>query len=187
MFRDCSRLLMDNPRRAYRRAAALDIDGDGIPEAMFETEGSGIVVMKWGGEAFYDVTPPGLRMLLPAAVSRVALPGPMNAAAEATGERLHFLYAGVVLHDAALLGQPLALITGDFDQDREPEVFVLNEEESNQLFAFRDGGWREVHCGAALLNEDVKRAGVAADFDGDGKLELFIATLGPLRLLKAAT
>jgi hypothetical protein len=182
MFRDRSALLADNPRRAYFAAAALDLDGDSRLEAILWPS----TVLKWGGDALYDVTPANLRLQDPPTPSKVlqVLDTP-PATFKAEGADLNIYYAGVLLHTAPLLEEPLALLSADFDGDGRCEVFVLNPREANQLFAQRDGGWREVHCGPALLSGFVKRAALAADLDHDGHPELLVATLTSLHLFKA--
>lgn len=55
MFQSLTRLLMDNPPQLYAGMAVLDMDGDGFDEVYVAAHAGRNLVLKWGGEAFYDV------------------------------------------------------------------------------------------------------------------------------------
>lgn len=55
MLRDLSSTLADNPAQSYTGMAVLDLDGDGELECVVAAYGGRNLVLKWGGDAFYDV------------------------------------------------------------------------------------------------------------------------------------
>ncbi|MFN0008787.1 MAG: CRTAC1 family protein [Planctomycetota bacterium] len=80
-------------------------------------------------------------------------------------------------------GNGLGVICGDFDGDGRADVFVANDGTMNQLWLNRGEGRFEdaalLHGCAVDLN-GVAKAGMgvaAADFDGDGDEEVFVANL----------
>jgi hypothetical protein len=74
----------------------------------------------------------------------------------------------------------LGVVVADFDDDQLPDVFVANDALPNFLF-FNDGGWRFTEgglvAGVAVAADGKARAGMgtdAADYDGDGLLDLIV-------------
>jgi hypothetical protein len=55
MLIDCSALLADNPAQWYTGMAVADLDGDGAFECYVAAQGGRNLVLKWGGDAFFDV------------------------------------------------------------------------------------------------------------------------------------
>ncbi len=55
MFETNTHLLADNPSRIYQGIAVSDLDGDGAYECVVGAQGGRNLVLKWGGDAFYDV------------------------------------------------------------------------------------------------------------------------------------
>ncbi len=55
MFATLTHLLADNPAQIYQGIAVSDLDGDGAYECFVGTHGGRNLVLKWGGDAFYDV------------------------------------------------------------------------------------------------------------------------------------
>ena len=83
----------------------------------------------------------------------------------------------------ALRGNGLGVVIGDYDDDGWPEVFVANDSVPNFLF-HRTGTWRyediALRAGVAVASDGRARAGMgadAADYDGDGHLDLVITNL----------
>ena len=84
---------------------------------------------------------------------------------------------------APFLGRGLGVVIADFDDDGWPEVFVANDSMPNFLFR-RTGQWRyeevALRSGVAVASDGRSRAGMgtdAADYDGDGRLDLVVTNL----------
>jgi len=60
MFQSLTSLLADNPAQLYTGMAVSDIDGDGFDECIVAAFGGRNLVLKWGGDAFFDVAIPPL-------------------------------------------------------------------------------------------------------------------------------
>ena len=80
-------------------------------------------------------------------------------------------------------GNGLGVVIGDFDDDSWPDVFVANDSVPNVLF-HRTGPWRyedeALRAGVAVASDGTARAGMgtdAADYDGDGRLDLVVTNL----------
>jgi hypothetical protein len=71
-------------------------------------------------------------------------------------------------------GAVRSVVVADFDNDGREEIFLQCQGEANRLFAFRDGGWRRVDCGAAAEPDGFGVGAAAADWNGDGFLELML-------------
>lgn len=82
---------------------------------------------------------------------------------------------------AALRG--LGVVSGDFDDDGRPDIYVANDGDPNLMWRNQGGGgFREVAwpSGTAVNRDGRMEAGMgvqAADFDGDGALDLFLSHL----------
>ena len=84
---------------------------------------------------------------------------------------------------APLLGRGLGVVIADYDDDGWPDVFVANDSMPNFLFR-RTGQWRyeevALRSGVAVASDGRSRAGMgtdAADYDGDGRLDLVVTNL----------
>jgi hypothetical protein len=85
--------------------------------------------------------------------------------------------SGIAAHE----GKGMGLAIADFDGDGDPDIFVAND--SMRSFLFRnngDGAFTEtgLEAGVALRDDGRAIAGMgadAADFDGDGRLDLTVA------------
>src|SRR5687767_4204372 len=80
-------------------------------------------------------------------------------------------------------GNSLGVVVGDYDDDGRPDVFVANDSMPNFLFQ-NGGGGRFVEsgltAGVAVAADGKARAGMgtdAADYDGDGRLDLAVTNL----------
>jgi hypothetical protein len=82
----------------------------------------------------------------------------------------------------AFLSVPVAVVVADFDNDGAEEILFLNLGEPTRLF--RTGPSR-VEAGA-LAPAVGDAAAAVADVDGDGRLELILATEAGIRLFRAA-
>ncbi|MBI2073968.1 MAG: VCBS repeat-containing protein [Gemmatimonadetes bacterium] len=75
--------------------------------------------------------------------------------------------AGGVSRDAAM---------GDFDEDGDIDVFVVNQDASNALYANQRGGrFQDVAGASGLAPEGGSRAVAVGDYNNDGFLDLFVA------------
>jgi len=84
---------------------------------------------------------------------------------------------------ASLRGNGLGVVIADYDDDSWPDVFVANDSVPNVLFR-RTGPWRyedvALQAGVAVATDGAARAGMgtdAADYDGDGRLDLVVTNL----------
>ena len=84
---------------------------------------------------------------------------------------------------AAFRGNGLGVVIADYDDDGWPEVFVANDSMPNFLF-HRTGPWRfediALRAGVAVAGDGKPRSGMgtdAADYDGDGHLDLVVTNL----------
>jgi enediyne biosynthesis protein E4 len=82
-----------------------------------------------------------------------------------------------------LRGNGLGVVIADYDDDGWPDVFVANDSVPNLLF-HRTGSWRyedvALRAGVAVASDGRARAGMgvdAADYDGDGLLDLVVTNL----------
>ncbi len=83
----------------------------------------------------------------------------------------------------AFSGNGLGVVTFDFNDDRWPDIFIANDSMQNFLFTNqRNGKFQEVgvESGVAFSEDGKAEAGMgvdAADYDRDGKLDLFVTHL----------
>ncbi|HEX5109187.1 MAG TPA: CRTAC1 family protein [Vicinamibacterales bacterium] len=87
--------------------------------------------------------------------------------------------AGIARHR----GNGLGVVVADFDDDQWPDVFVANDGVPNFLF-FNERGVKLTEAGlpagVAIATDGRARAGMgtdAADYDGDGRLDLIVTNL----------
>jgi tetratricopeptide (TPR) repeat protein len=67
---------------------------------------------------------------------------------------------------------------GDFDEDGDIDLFVVNENSGNILYSNqRQGIFRDVTLQSGLKNEGGSTSVAAGDYDNDGYLDLFIASI----------
>ena len=76
---------------------------------------------------------------------------------------------GVISRDAAF---------GDFDEDEDIDLFVVNENASNQIFSNqRMGVFKDVAGSVGLKSEEGSSSVAVGDYNNDGFLDLFITSL----------
>ena len=84
--------------------------------------------------------------------------------------------AGIAAHR----GNGLGVVIGDYDDDGWPDIFVANDTTPNFLYHNEGGGiFKEVALasGVSVASDGRPRAGMGTDFgdyDGDGRLDLFV-------------
>ncbi|MFI5454110.1 MAG: FG-GAP-like repeat-containing protein [Isosphaerales bacterium] len=96
---------------------------------------------------------------------------------------------------ASGLGEPIATesaVWGDYDNDGRLDLFVCGEFHSDapnpsdrsRLYHNQgDGTFKDVAAAAGIVNERVAKGSAWGDYDGDGRLDLFVSNLdGPCRL-----
>jgi enediyne biosynthesis protein E4 len=83
----------------------------------------------------------------------------------------------------AIRGNGLGVVIADYDDDSWPDIFVANDSVPNVLW-HRTSAWRyedlALRAGVAVAIDGMARAGMgtdAADYDGDGRLDLVVTNL----------
>ena len=69
----------------------------------------------------------------------------------------------------------------DYDNDGDPDIFVVNREQENALFRndlATTGDFQEVFCALSLADLEVGHKAAWADFDNNGFLDVFVANAG---------
>jgi enediyne biosynthesis protein E4 len=80
-------------------------------------------------------------------------------------------------------GKGLGVVWGDYDDDGDEDIYVANDDTPNFLWRNRgDGTFEEVGmlAGVALSEDGLPQAGMGtdmADYDNDGRLDLFVTNL----------
>ncbi len=92
--------------------------------------------------------------------------------------------------DLSMPGRVFTVVIADFDNDGYEELFFHTQGEPNRLFGWRHDQWQELDPGDAAEPKGSGTGAVAADIDGDGRLELVLAhgdgTAQPLSLFRSA-
>ena len=83
--------------------------------------------------------------------------------------------AGLVLNDAIGVGASFA----DVDNDGDPDLFVTTVRHGNRLYENLGGGkFRDITAAAGVGYSGHSSGAVFFDYDGDGKLDLFVTNVG---------
>ncbi|PWC84466.1 hypothetical protein TSH100_18135 [Azospirillum sp. TSH100] len=77
--------------------------------------------------------------------------------------------------DLSMPGRIFTVVAADFDNDGYEELFFHAHGEPNRLFGWRNDQWQELELGDAAEPKGFGTGAVAADIDGDGRLELVLA------------
>ncbi|QCG98199.1 CRTAC1 family protein [Azospirillum sp. TSA2s] len=77
--------------------------------------------------------------------------------------------------DLSMPGRIFTVVAADFDNDGYEELFFHAHGEPNRLFGWRNDQWQELELGDAAEPKGLGTGAVAADIDGDGRLELVLA------------
>jgi len=144
-------------------AAGLATRRNGIAAAVADVDADGdpdLFVSTWGGDLLY-LNQGGAPPRFVEAAAAAGLGGP---------------------------GRSWGALFADFNGDGLPDLFVARggpgSPERSRLFLNRGGGlFKDATAGTDLENSSFAMGGVAADFDGDGDLDLFVTSFdGPDRL-----
>ena len=159
--------------------AGLAIPGWSIGAAWLDYDRDGCVDLFVGRYVKFD---PEYRAYYPAD----NYPGPLDYPAE-TNVLMHnncngtFSDASTKSGIAGLKGRAMGVTASDFDRDGYPDIYVANDKSENFLLHNqRDGTFREIAVQAGVgfgqNGENTSAMGpVFADFDGDGKVDLWIS------------
>lgn len=83
--------------------------------------------------------------------------------------------AGLTMHDAIAVGASFA----DIDNDGDPDLFVTTVRHGNRLYENAGGGkFRDITAQAGVGYVGHSSGAVFFDYDGDGRLDLFVANVG---------
>jgi len=69
----------------------------------------------------------------------------------------------------------------DYDNDGDPDLFVVNREQENALYRNdleTTGSFEEVFCALSLSDLEIGHKAAWADYDNDGRLDVFVANAG---------
>ncbi|MGF7173474.1 CRTAC1 family protein [Azospirillum doebereinerae] len=92
--------------------------------------------------------------------------------------------------ELSMPGKVFTVVVADFDNDGHEELFFHTQGEPNRLFGWRHDQWQELDLGDAAEPKGMGTGAVAADIDGDGRLELVLAhgdgTAQPLSVYRTA-
>ncbi|MBK1841212.1 CRTAC1 family protein [Azospirillum sp. YIM B02556] len=77
--------------------------------------------------------------------------------------------------DLSMPGRIFTVVAADFDNDGYEELFFHAHGEPNRLFGWRNDQWQELELGDAAEPKGLGTGAIAADIDGDGRLELVLA------------
>ncbi|WP_051329490.1 CRTAC1 family protein [Geminicoccus roseus] len=183
--------------RLVDSAAAVHLDemvgGNGFAIATLDGEETGLfVACGVGPDLFFRAGPERTYAEIGASTGLCAEPGSRAALPVDLDHdgRLDLLLAGIdgphrmmvrgAGQDWADIAPPLfaepsavrGVVVADFDNDGFQEIFLHHQGEPNRLFGWREGNWRSLDPGDALEPSEAGLACVAADLDGDGRLEL---------------
>jgi len=68
---------------------------------------------------------------------------------------------------------------GDFDNDGDLDLYVVNREQTNSLYRNNgNGSFSEIACEITVDNTDIGRSARWIDYDSDGDLDLYLANVG---------
>ena len=76
------------------------------------------------------------------------------------------------------LGDSQDAVWGDYDNDGDLDLYVVNREQSNILYQNEAGQFTEIACDASVDNTDIGNAAAWIDYDGDNDLDLSVANIG---------
>jgi len=170
--------------------AGLHVPGWSIGSAWLDYDRDGCVDLFVGRYVKFD---PAYRAFYPAD----NYPGPLDYPAE-TNLLFHnncdgtFSDVSAKSGIAGFKGRAMGAAAADFDRDGYPDIYVANDKTQNFLFRNQhDGTFREVAVEAGVAygqnGENTSAMGpVFADFDGDGKIDLWISDSKYNRLYRNA-
>jgi len=165
------------PLPFFSRHTDILVGNDGWPNLFFRNSGDGIFEEIGEHLGFAD---PGHHTR---ALAAIDLTGEetfdLIAAGWESPTRLFHLqargrFADTAAEDFAQPGRTFTVVAADFDNDGNQEVFLHGAGEPNRLFGWRNDHWVQLDAGDALEPDRAGTGAIAADIDGDGRLELVL-------------
>jgi hypothetical protein len=73
------------------------------------------------------------------------------------------------------------VLWADYDNDGDVDLYIVNREQENTLYRneLAEGGtFRDIACALSVGNKEIGQGGAWADYDNDGDMDLYLASVG---------